>query len=126
MSTAPPAAAAPAPKPATAAPGAVAQVPPAVMARWQTLLLAELHRKKRYPGAARGRIGTARVAFTIDRAGHVLKRSIATTSGSAVLDEEALALLDRVSPLPAPPPELAEAALSFVVPVRFTKGAEAR
>ncbi|MBK5960003.1 hypothetical protein CCR97_17590, partial [Rhodoplanes elegans] len=116
----------PAPKPATAAPGAAAQVPPAVVARWQTLLLAELHRKKRYPGAARGRIGTARVAFTIDRAGHVLKRSIATTSGSAVLDEEALALLDRVSPLPAPPPELAEAALSFVVPVRFTKGADTR
>ncbi|MFD2180675.1 energy transducer TonB family protein [Rhodoplanes azumiensis] len=126
VAAAPPAAATPAPKPATAAPGVVAQAPPAVMARWQTLLLAELHRKKRYPGAARGRTGTARVAFTIDRDGHVLTRSIATSSGSAVLDAEALALLDRVSPLPAPPPELAEAALSFVVPVRFTKSAAAR
>ncbi|MDC7985021.1 TonB family protein, partial [Rhodoplanes sp. TEM] len=103
-----------------AAPGSVAQVPPAVVTRWQTLLLAELNRKKRYPAAARGRAGTARVAFTIDHDGRVVSRSIATSSGSPALDAEALALLDRASPLPVPPAELAAAALSFVVPIRFT------
>ncbi|RAI44529.1 energy transducer TonB family protein [Rhodoplanes roseus] len=120
VATAPPSAAAPAPRPATAAPGAVPQVPPATMARWQTRLLAQLHRHKRYPAAARGRTGIARVAFTIDRDGRVLHRSIATSSGSEALDAEALALLDRASPLPVPPTELSGTALSFVVPIRFT------
>jgi protein TonB len=47
---------------------------------------------------------------------------IEKTSGSTVLDAEALALLARAAPFPAPPPEVTDAELTFVVPVRFTAG----
>jgi protein TonB len=62
------------------------------------------------------------VAFTIDRKGKVVSSRIEKTSGSTVLDAEALALLARAAPFPAPPPEVTDAELTFVVPVRFTAG----
>jgi protein TonB len=120
VATAPPSAAAPSPKPAAAAAGTRTQAAPATIARWQTRLLALLHRHKRYPAAAGGRTGVTRVAFTIDREGRLQRRTIATSSGSDALDAEALALIDRAAPFPPPPAELPDAALSFVVPIRFT------
>lgn len=120
VATAPPSAPALAPKPAVTAAGARADAAPATIARWQTRLLALLHRHKRYPAAAGGRTGVTRVAFTIDREGRLLRRAIATSSGSEALDAEALALIDRAAPFPPPPAELSDAALSFVVPIRFT------
>ncbi|NVO17549.1 MAG: energy transducer TonB [Rhodoplanes sp.] len=120
VATAPPSAAASAPKPAVAAAGTRTQAAPATIAHWQTRLLALLHRHKRYPAAAGGRTGVTRVAFTIDREGRLQRRAIATSSGSDALDAEALALIDRAGPFPPPPAELPDAALSFVVPIRFT------
>ena len=64
----------------------------------------------------------ASLAFTIDRKGNVLSSQIATTSGSAVLDAEVLALVKRAAPFPPPPAEVADTDLSFVVPIRFTAG----
>ncbi|HEY7245881.1 MAG TPA: TonB family protein [Xanthobacteraceae bacterium] len=88
---------------------------------WTTRIVALLERNKRYPPAAqaRGEQGVAQVFFTLDREGHVLDSRITRSSGAAALDEEALALLDRAQPFPAPPPELAGPQVNLTVPIRF-------
>jgi protein TonB len=85
------------------------------------VLIAHLNRAKRYPSEARQRReeGTVRLSFSIDRSGRVLSYQIIGSSGSAALDQEALGMIQRASPLPAPPPELGGARISLTVPVRF-------
>jgi protein TonB len=90
----------------------------AARASWQSLVAAHLNRFKR--PASTGASGTARVAFRIGAGGQVLSVSLAGTSGDAALDQEALALVRRASPVPAPPPEMG-GGIAMVVPVRFTR-----
>lgn len=106
-------------KQATAPPAA--KVPPSVMTRWQTRLAAHIERFRRYPAEARsrGEQGVARVAFTIDREGRLLKSRIEQSSGSASLDQETLAMLSRAQPMPRPPDQLSSAEITFVLPIRF-------
>jgi protein TonB len=89
--------------------------------RWQSALATHLERFKRYPTAARarGEQGAAKVAFTIDRDGRLLSSRIVESSGSSLLDDEALAMLARAQPMPKPPITAPDSALSVVVPVRF-------
>jgi periplasmic protein TonB len=47
---------------------------------------------------------------------------IAKSSGSALLDVEALDLIKRAAPLPAPPAEIAHSDLSVIVAIRFAAG----
>jgi TonB family protein len=84
-----------------------------------TVMVARLAKLQRYPTQARGVQGVASVAFTIDRQGKVVSSKIVKSSGSAVLDAEALDLIKRAVPLPPPPAEIADSDLSFVVPIRF-------
>lgn len=88
-------------------------------ANWQSLLMAHLERRKRYPSGAqsRGERGVAYVRFTIDERGNVLSASLARSSGFAELDQEVVALVRRASPVPAPPPG---ANRSITAPVRFS------
>ena len=58
------------------------------------------------------------VRFTMDRAGTVSEVAVVRSSGSAVLDEAAAALL-RGSRLP-PPPALLPDHFSVTLPVRYT------
>jgi periplasmic protein TonB len=104
---------------ATAPPAA--RTPPPSVVRWQSQLAAHIDRFKRYPQAARahGDSGIAKVAFTIDREGHLLRSSIVQSSGSAALDQETLAMLARAQPMPRPPDQLRDGELTFEVPVRF-------
>ena len=110
-------AAAPAPK--AAAPdsgtGATGKAP---LMSWQTRVSAHLERRKRYPSAARSRRdeGVAQVRFTIDDSGRVLTSRLVRSSGHAALDAEALALMERASPLPAPPAGISR---TITVPIRF-------
>jgi len=112
-----------APKPAErVAALAVGQVPrpsPAAIASWERLLVAQLERHKRYPPHAKGKIGEAKLAFSIDRNGQVVASRIVHSSGSEALDQEALALIKRAAPLPPPPAGVSEDRLSFVVPIRY-------
>lgn len=89
---------------------------------WQTRLLMHLEREKRYPLAARQRDeqGVAQVQLTMDRGGRVLSASLSRSSGSRWLDEEALALMRRAQPLPAPPDSLPGERLSLKIPIRFS------
>lgn len=88
---------------------------------WKSLLVAQLERNKRYPAdaRARGEQGEAQLAFSIDRSGGVHGARIVRSSGSAALDRETLALVQRASPLPPPPPEIRGGSISIVVPIRY-------
>jgi periplasmic protein TonB len=116
--TAPPAAVAPARRPASPSLGRVSR-PSAAMVSWQRSLVAQIERHKRYPPHAHSEQGVAKLAFRLDRGGRVVTSRIAQSSGSAALDEETLALIKRAQPFPAPPPDLADDQLSFVVPIRY-------
>jgi protein TonB len=91
----------------------------AVVATWRNQIVTILERNKRYPSEARarGEQGVTRLAFRIDGQGHLLSSRIVASSGSAVLDAETLALVQRAQPYPPPPPELAGSELT--VPVSF-------
>jgi periplasmic protein TonB len=81
----------------------------ATVATWRSQLMTILEHNKRYPAAARARDeqGLTQFAFSIDGDGHLLSHRIVKSSGSAALDAETLALLERAQPYPPPPPELA-------------------
>jgi protein TonB len=91
----------------------------ATVARWERSLVAQIERFKRYPPQAEGRFGGVMVAFNIDRNGRLLNARIIKGSGSAILDDEALAILQRASPFPLPPTGVADDRLSFVLPIRY-------
>jgi protein TonB len=88
---------------------------------WTSEIVALLERNKRYPPAAhaRGEHGIAQVFFTLDRSGRVINSRIARSSGAALLDAEALALLQRAQPFPPPPAELPGPQVNLTVPIRF-------
>jgi protein TonB len=114
--TAPPAPAAPA-SPSSAPPSPAPPSP--AIAGWQQALVTRLARLQRYPAQANGAAGVVSLGFNIDRQGHVVSSRIVKSSGSTVLDAEALALIKRASPFPPPPVTIADADLTFVVPIRF-------
>jgi protein TonB len=117
--TAPQVAPTPAPRVAALEVGQVPRPTSAAVAKWERLLVAQLERHKRYPPQARGHVGEARLAFSIDRSGHVVASRIVHSSGSDALDQEALALVKRAAPLPPPPAGMSDDQLSFVVPIRY-------
>jgi TonB family protein len=98
----------------------VLPVPPAVVA-WKTQIVALLERHKRYPeeAAAKREGGVAQVFFSLDRQGRVLESRIVRSSGSSILDEEALAVLRRAEPFPPPPEVLGGDHVDLTVPYRF-------
>jgi protein TonB len=117
--TAPPSVEAPAPRPAGPAEGRVPQNA-AVILSWQRSLLAQLQRHARYPAQANHAHGVAKVTFKIDRSGHVVSSRIMQSSGSAALDEEALATITRAQPMPRPPADVPDDQLAFInVPIRY-------
>lgn len=88
-------------------------------ANWRGTLVAHLNRFKRFPGGANP--GTVQVAFSIDRAGRVLSARLVGASGDALLDEEAVAMIRRASPVPAPPEGLGGGSIALSVPVKFSR-----
>jgi protein TonB len=89
------------------------------IASWRGTLVAHLNRFKRFPPG--GSTGVATVAFTIDRAGRVVGASLAGSSGDAALDAEAVSMVRRASPVPAPPAGVGGGSISLTVPVRFNR-----
>jgi periplasmic protein TonB len=116
---APPNAAVTAALPAAPAPGESEQPTAMAISRWELSLAARLEAIKRYPQGAQGAKGIAGVAFRIDRKGHVLSSKVVKSSGSAILDEEALATLKRADPLPRPPDGIDDTKLSISWSIRF-------
>ena len=111
-----------APRVATAAAqtAGAAQAMAVAPASWKGAVLAALNRHKRYPGGGSG-TGTAMIAFSMNRSGQVTSARLLQSSGDRVLDDEAVALPRRASPLPPPPAELGGGAINLNVPVRFSR-----
>jgi protein TonB len=116
--TAPPRAERRAPRASAISAGASA----AAVASYNQMVQAHLRRLKQHPASARtaGLQGTARVSFTLGRGGQLLSSRLAGSSGHAVLDAEALAMLNRAQPFPAFPPDIKDASLRFNVPRIFS------
>lgn len=117
----PPPVKAPVAPPAEAAPHSVAgagEVRDNFLAR----LLAQLNQFKQYPRAARQAHiqGVVMLHFVIDAQGKVLGLEIAKSSGRPVLDNEALALIQRAQPLPPLPADFPGPTLDAVVPIEFS------
>jgi len=89
-------------------------------ARWQSRLMAHLERRKKYPSGAKSRReeGTVYVRFRIDDSGKVLSATLARSSGWPELDNEVLSLVQRASPVPAPPPDVNK---TITAPVKFNR-----
>ncbi|MEG2312309.1 MAG: energy transducer TonB [Brevundimonas sp.] len=113
------------PAPETTAPPSRVSTPAPVATSaphtWESRVLAHLEQRKRYPAEARARRrqGVAFVTFTMDRQGRVLAAALERTSGHASLDREALSLVRRAQPLPAPPADMAGDNITLTVPVEF-------
>jgi periplasmic protein TonB len=81
-------------------------------------LRAHLERSKINPRS--GTVGTAVVHFVVDASGRVVSREISVSSGSKILDDAAIASIDKASPFPPMPRTLQRDAMDVSVPFKFS------
>lgn len=88
---------------------------------WEAAMTEQLERYKRYPDDARTRHeeDTVSVRISVDRNGNVLRVSVVNSHGYALLDQEALRMVQQAAPLPPFPAELSGDRLNIVVPIEF-------
>lgn len=88
---------------------------------WQKAVTLHLNKHKKYPSDARkhGEEGVANVSFSIDRSGKVIAARLDKSSGSELLDKEAVEVLSRASPFPQPPSDVTDFTISFALPIQF-------
>lgn len=93
----------------------------AAVRTWKSAMVMHINKHKRYPEAARPRklAGDVQIVFSMDRSGHVVRSRVQRSSGSALLDEEAMQLFKRASPLPLPPPAVTGEILEYSLPIHF-------
>ena len=65
-------------------------------------------------------IGTTVVHFVVDASGRVISREITVSSGHKVLDEAAVASIDKASPFPSMPKALSRDRIDVSVPFKFS------
>jgi protein TonB len=63
--------------------------------------------------------GTVLIKFTVGPKGELISRTVQQSSGSKILDDAAMAALDRAAPFPPLPQEIASGPLEVQVPFRF-------
>jgi periplasmic protein TonB len=88
---------------------------------YNALVFGHMQRFKRYPSSARGAQGTVVVRFVLNRAGAVIESAVTKSSGSDVLDREALEILRRASPFPPFPAAKPGERDSYIAPVNFAR-----
>jgi TonB family protein len=91
---------------------------------WQKELLVHLDKFKRYPADRSQRSAEILITMTLDRMGRVLSASVTKGSGDEAFDHAAVAMVERASPVPPPPPLIADEGLDFSLPVIFKKNAK--
>lgn len=91
-------------------------------ANWQARVLGHLEARKRYPYIAQRKRqeGIVYVRFVMDREGRVLARQLEQGVRSDELNEEAINLIKRAEPLPAPPVDVPGETIELVLPIRFS------
>jgi len=63
--------------------------------------------------------GTVMIRFTVGPSGQVLSREVKESSGSKLLDDAAMAALEKASPFPPMPEDLAQGPIEVQVPFKF-------
>lgn len=63
--------------------------------------------------------GTVLLGFTLDQRGEILSRTVIQSSGSKLLDDAAMASLERAAPFPPLPGEVSRGSIELQVPFRF-------
>ncbi|EAK5396817.1 energy transducer TonB [Campylobacter coli] len=90
---------------------------------YQALLMAHLAKFKKYPQEAimQKQEGVVRIRVSIDESGNVLSKELKKSCPYAALNDEALSLFKRASPLPKPPKEMLKNGdkISFVMPIDY-------
>jgi protein TonB len=99
------------------APNPGSAVAPRVLPSYRDQVAAHLQRFKRAPKG--GAHGTVIVNFTLDRSGQVTAQSVSRSSGSSALDDAALTMVSRASPMPRFPAAMPQENVSFSVPIRY-------
>jgi protein TonB len=84
----------------------------ALAANYNSRVFAHLARYKRGPGSK----GAATVSFALDGGGRVTSVRLTRSSGVAGIDQEAVAVVRRASPFPAPPDGRGR---NFILPIQF-------
>jgi len=88
---------------------------------WKRDVSVRLTQARRYPAALTpGQEGTAKVAFRIDRAGHLMASWLIEASGIPAIDAEALAIVERAQPYAALPAEVPDDSAVLTVPFHFS------
>ncbi|EAI4948424.1 energy transducer TonB [Campylobacter jejuni] len=90
---------------------------------YQALLMAHLTKFKKYPQEAimQKQEGVVRIRVSINESGNVLSKELKKSCPYAALNDEALSLFKRASPLPKPPKEMLKNGdkISFVMPIDY-------
>ncbi len=90
---------------------------------YQALLMAHLTKFKKYPQESiiQKQEGVVRIRVSIDESGNVLSKELKKSCPYAALNDEALSLFKRASPLPKPPKEMLKNGdkISFVMPIDY-------
>jgi protein TonB len=88
-------------------------------ASWESELAAHIRRYATYAANGSRESGTVRVGVTIDRNGRLLSRRLAGSSGSSMLDNAAMAVIERAQPYPHFPPGMTQAQIALTIPLHL-------
>ncbi|MBU2360236.1 MAG: energy transducer TonB [Alphaproteobacteria bacterium] len=100
---------------------ASAAQPQSLMADWGGLIRSRIERRKAYPRAAGGAVGTVQVAIRVGSDGRLQALGVAASSGNAALDRAALTAVQRAGRFPAAPATLGAGPHSFTLPMAFSR-----
>lgn len=91
------------------------------LGNYGSLLAREFAKHKQYPRIAqmRGWQGEVRVKLEVDANGTVTSSTISQSSGHEALDNQALEMVKKASPLPMPPESLRHRPFTITVPILF-------
>lgn len=81
----------------------------------------KLRRALRYPSAARGASGEARVQFIVAANGQASRIRVVKSSGNPAIDKAALATVKRANPFPKIPAGAGRSSWTFTIPLAFRR-----
>src|SRR5262249_2729146 len=93
---------------------------------WKVSVIEKLRPFMRWPNDAPDDVAAAvpEVQVTIDRKGNVLTAKIFRSSGYKSFDRAAVKIYRSVPILPAPPPQMTDEQLTFIMAVTFTQNSK--